>query len=98
MKKNISPYMKTLLTLWFIAGVWISGYIAITFRDTQAVRIATAVTASLLYWTGYGRWHNIVFKNTTFNRPTESLKGFSFFLLFLGIYLVVFAGYFTFNK
>ena len=98
MKKDISASKKSLLTLWFIAGIWITGYIALTLRHTQAVKITAAIVVSLAYWTGYGRWHHMVFKNTKFDKPVESLKGFSFFLLFLAIFLIVFTECFLFKR
>lgn len=90
----MSPQKSLLLTLWFIIAVAGAGYLAAILKNYKVARIISIATAAVLYWTGYGRFHYKVFKNITFDRPIESLKGFLFFLLFLMAFLIVFGKYF----
>lgn len=71
-----------------------AGYLAAILKSYKVARAVSIAVAVVFYWTGYGRLHHRVFKNTTFGRPIESLKGFSFFLLFLIAFLIVFGKYF----
>lgn len=93
-QRDISPLKRFLLAAWFAIAVSALGYLAFTYRGHEIVKIIAAVIATPLYWLGYGRFHHQVFKNTTFNKPAESIKGFSFFLLFLMIYVIVFGNTF----
>ena len=94
MQKNIPPIKHFMLIIWFIAGLAMSGYIAIKLYDVKWISFVAAIIISFAYWTGYGTWHHKLFKNTKFDRPVESLKGFLFFLLFLSIFLITFGKYF----
>lgn len=93
-QKDITVPKRFLMTLWFIIAVAGAGYLASILKDFKIARLVSAAIVSVLYWTGYGRLHYKVFKNMTFDRPIQSLKGFLFFLLFLIIFLIVFGKYF----
>lgn len=85
---------RLLLIIYFITAVTCSGYIAYILKDYKIFRAISAIIAIVFFWLGYGRAHYKVFKNTTFDNPKDSLKGFLFFLLFLIIFLIVFGKYF----
>lgn len=85
---------RFLLLIYFVIAVIGAGYIAYILKNYKLFRGSSVVVAAIFYWIGYGRAHYKVFKNTTFNRPIDSLKGFTFFLLFLIIFLIVYGRYF----
>jgi len=93
-RRDMLPVKRFLLSLCFVIAVTATGYLAFTYRGHNIVKMIAAVIATPLYWLGYGRFHYRVFKHTTFNKPIESLKGFSFFLLFLIVYVIVFGNTF----